>query len=239
MANLDPFTLTSRDIGRDGIARPTQIPAGKVELAAEVALPADARGLVLFAYGSGASHKSPRNQRVAQALRRKGLGTLLFDTLTPAERRQDAVEERLRFDIGLLARRLALVTDWARRQACGGLPIGYFGAGGGATAALVAAADRPKTVRAAVCHGGRPDLAGSALRRLRAPTLLIVGSEDLGILESNELSLTEMPGFTRLEVVPGAGHLCEERHALETVSRLAAAWFVEHLAPSAGLSPMR
>jgi putative phosphoribosyl transferase len=239
MDNPDPFTLTSRETSRDGVARLTHIPTGKVELEAELALPADARGLVLFAHGSGSSHGSPRNQRVAQALRRQGLGTLLFDALTPAERRQDAVEDRLRFDIGLLARRLARITDWARRQAFGRLPIGYFGAGAGAAAALVAAADRPKTVQAVVCHGGKPDLAGSALRRLRAPTLLLVGSGDPITLEANELALSAVPGFARLEIVPGAGHLSEEPGALEIVSALAADWFVAHLAPAAGLSSMR
>jgi pimeloyl-ACP methyl ester carboxylesterase len=236
MANTHPHTPSSRNFRCDGLARLVQIPAGRVDLEAELALPPAARGLVLFAHGSGSSRKNPRNQRVAQVLRRRGLGCLLFDALTPSERRQDAIDERLRFDVGLLSRRLIRATDWARTPALGALPIGYFGASVGAAAALVAAAERPDTVRAVVCRGGRPDLAAGALRRLRAPTLLIVGSEDPATLECNELALAHLSGVARLEIVPGAGHLFEEPGVLELASELAGDWFVERFAQAAGLA---
>jgi putative phosphoribosyl transferase len=216
-------------------SRPTEavtlgIPVGKVELEAELFVPRGAPGLVLFAHGSGSSHKSPRNQFVAHGLHRRGIGTLLFAALTRSERRLDAIDERLRYDIGLLARRLAMVTDWVRRQTFAeSLAIGYFGASTGAAAAIVAAAERPEVVRALACRGGRPDLAGRALLRLRTPTLLLVGSEDIVTRELNELAIAQMSGVARLEIVPGAGHLFEEPGALETVCELAGNWFAERL----------
>jgi putative phosphoribosyl transferase len=235
MAHHAPLSHPSRDTDRNGVAGLTQVPAGKVELEAELVLPGDARGLVLFAQGScGSSRKSPRDQRVAGALHRRGLGTLLFDALTPAERRQDAFDERLRFDVGLLARRLARITEWAQGQAFGTLPIGYFGASAGAAAAIVAATEQPSAVQAVVCSSGRPDLAGSALRRLRAPVLSIVGSEDPITLRMNELALGQVRGLARLEVVPGAGHLFEDPGVLDIVGELAGGWFGEHLVPPAG-----
>lgn len=232
MYNPEPFTPPARGKSRDGLASlmHVHVPAGKVELEAELVVPVGARGLVLFAHGGGAGLENPRHQRTAQALRRRGLGTLLFDALTRAERRQDATDERLRFDIGLLARRLGRITDWARGQSFGDLPIGYLGASAGAAAAIVAAAERPESVRALVCRG-KPELAGSALGQLRAPTLLLVGSQDRVALASNELARSRMrDGVAQIQIVPGAGHLFEEPGVLGIVSELAGSWFTERLA---------
>jgi putative phosphoribosyl transferase len=225
--------VTSNDrifSSRTGEAAPFSIPVGKVELEAEVFLPRGAQGLVLFAHGSGSSHKSPRNQFVAHGLHRRGIGTLSFAALTRSERRLDALDQRLRFDIRLLARRLTLVTDWVRQQTFAEpLAIGYFGASTGAAAAIVAAAERPDAVRALVCRGGRPDLAGRALLLLRTPTLLLVGSEDTETRELNELAVAQMSGVAQLEVVPSSGHLFEEPGALKAVRELAGDWFARHL----------
>jgi pimeloyl-ACP methyl ester carboxylesterase len=167
---------------------------------------------------------------VAQALRKRQLGTLLFDLLTAAEEKRDAIDGHLRFDIPLLASRLGEVTDRIRQSGLEKrLSIGYFGASTGAAAALIAAADRPGDVRAVVSRGGRPDLAAEALTRVRAPTLLIVGGADTTVLELNREALEQIQGPKRLTVVPGATHLFEEPGALETVARLAGDWFVEHL----------
>jgi pimeloyl-ACP methyl ester carboxylesterase len=191
-------------------------------------LPEGARGLVVFAHGSGSSRLSPRNRQVAETLRQQGgLGTLLFDLLTPAE---DA-DYANRFDITLLARRLTLVT---RRLLdapdLSGLPIGFFGASTGAAAAIVAAAGMAGTVRAVVSRGGRPDLAGGALERLRAPTLLIVGGHDQEVLELNRRALDELGAEDKaLEVVPGATHLFEEPGALEQVTAISLQWFQRFL----------
>jgi len=207
-----------------------RIPAGDVTLEGDLAVPTAARGLVVFAHGSGSSRKSPRNRFVAEALRERGLATLLFDLLTPAEERRDAVDAHLRFDIPLLAERLVQVTDWL--QAWGGpgaLPLGLFGASTGAAAALIAAAQRPDAVKAVVSRGGRPDLAGEAQFEVRAPTLLIVGGDDAQVLELNRESYARLGGPKELAVVPGATHLFEEPGALEEVARLAGAWFVRFL----------
>jgi putative phosphoribosyl transferase len=215
-----------------GIASQAPISVAGVSLAAELVVPRGAAGLIVFAHGSGSSHKSPRNRFVAHRLRQRGLGTLLFDALTADERR--AKDDRYRFDVGLLARRLGLVTDWARAQPFArSLPIGYFGSSTGAAAAIVAAASRPGVVRALVSRGGRPDLAGSALGRVRAPLLLVVGSEDPTTLELNELALARLGSVARLDIVPGAGHLFEEPGALETVAELAGDWLGTHLASPA------
>lgn len=210
------------------------IPAGRKELEGDLVVPADAFGLVLFAHGSGSSRKSPRNVLVAEALHERGLGTLLFDLLTPDEEQRDAETAHLRFDVPLLAGRLGAVTDWIQgRGAARGRMLGYFGASTGAAAALVAAARRPRTIRAVVSRGGRPDLARDALERVQAPTLLIVGGADHAVLELNEDALDRIPGPKQLAIIPGATHLFEEPGALEDVARLAGDWFLDHLAAPA------
>src|SRR5262245_25629941 len=185
------------------------IPAGDVILDGDLAIPAGAAGIVVFAHGSGSGRHSPRNRSVAQALRDGGNATLLLDLLTPQEEAIDLQTSRLRFDIGLLAGRLAHITDWlAQYQATNQLGVGYFGASTGGGAALVAAAERPDCVAAVVSRGGRPDLAGQALTRVEAPTLLIVGSLDEAVLELNERALERLGAKEkRLEIVPGVSHL--------------------------------
>jgi len=209
------------------------IPAGAVRLEGDLTMPKRARGLVVFAHGSGSSRKSSRNRFVAKALVQRGLGTLLFDLLTADEERLDAVDAHLRFDIPLLAERLGAVTHWIRdTDAVPGVPLGYFGASTGAAAALIAAAEHPEDVRAVVSRGGRPDLAGAALASVRAPTLLIVGGRDTTVLRLNREALERLPGQKELTVVVGATHLFEEPGALEEVTRLAGDWFVRHLGAS-------
>jgi dienelactone hydrolase len=220
---------------REAQARGVRVPAGGVELAGDLALPAGARGLVIFAHGSGSGRHSPRNRYVAQELNDAGLGTLLIDLLTAEEEAVDVRTAEYRFDIPMLAERLDGAKEWARGEAeLADLAIGYFGASTGAGAALIAAADRPAGVGAIVSRGGRPDLAGAALERVRAPTLLIVGGEDRTVIEMNREAMAQMPGEVRLEIVPGATHLFEEPGTLEQVARLAAAWFTEHLGSARG-----
>ena len=207
-----------------------QIPAAGAELEADIVVPQLARGLVLFAHGSGSSRFSPRNQYVAEQLQHAGLATALADLLTPAEEQADTRTGDLRFDIGLLAARLAAVTDWlAGQEPTAGLSLGLFGASTGAAAALVAAAARPTHVRAVVSRGGRPDLAGEFLPQVHQPTLLIVGQRDPAVLELNRQAMQKLAGETQLVIVPGASHLFEEPGALEHVARLARDWFIEHL----------
>jgi putative phosphoribosyl transferase len=208
------------------------VPAGEVSLDGDLGLPDGARGIVLFAHGSGSSRLSPRNRHVARLLNEAGLATLLVDLLTPEEEAFDARTARLRFDIDLLAERLVEVTDWlGDRAETRGLRRGYFGASTGAAAALVAAAARPQVVHALVSRGGRPDLAGPALPLVRAPTLLIVGGEDVAVIELNRRALAQLRTEADLAIVPGATHLFEEPGALEEVARLAAEWFRQHLQP--------
>jgi putative phosphoribosyl transferase len=196
----------------------------------DLAMPKLARGLVLFAHGSGSSRHSPRNRFVAEALHRAGLGTLLLDLLTAHEEATDELTGHLRFDIDFLARRLIAATDWAREdEALKPFALGYFGASTGAAAALVAAAKRPKVVRAVVSRGGRPDLAMEYLPRVHAPTLLIVGSADVEVLAMNEEAYSRLRCEKDIAVVEGATHLFEEPGALAEVATLAAKWFVEHL----------
>jgi dienelactone hydrolase len=203
-----------------------RIPAGEVVLSGDLVVPVDRRGVVLFAHGSGSSRLSPRNRHVAAVLRQGGLATVLMDLLTRDEETVDARTAHLRFDIAFLARRLAAATDWVQTKAeTAGLPLGYFGASTGAAAALVAAAERPKAVRAIVSRGGRPDLAGPALARVQAPTLLIVGSLDRPVIEMNREAMARLTAEATLEVVPGATHLFEEPGTLDEVARLARAWF--------------
>jgi dienelactone hydrolase len=206
------------------------IPAG-VMLPGDLTIPADARGVVVFAHGSGSSRFSPRNQRVAAHLQGGGFATLLFDLLTSDEETLDARTAQLRFDVSMLADRLVTVTDWLGAEAATrAWPIGYFGASTGAAAALIAAAARPDAVHAVVSRGGRPDLAGSALERVKAPTLLIVGGNDTPVIAMNRSALVQLASPTKhLEIVPGATHLFEERGALELVSQLALEWFEHHL----------
>jgi putative phosphoribosyl transferase len=209
---------------------PVKIPIGPVELEGNLGVPEGARGIVLFAHGSGSGRNSPRNRYVAGVLREAGLATLLMDLLTTEEEEADLRTGHLRFDIGLLAQRLADATDWLTENLLTrNLPIGYFGASTGAGAALVAAAGRPETVGAVVSRGGRPDLAGDALPLVRAPTLLIVGGEDVPVIGMNREAMEQLRAETRLEIIPGATHLFEEPGTLEEVARLAAGWFVRHL----------
>ena len=210
-----------------------QIPAAGVVLEADVVVPEPPRALVLFAHGSGSGRHSPRNRRVAGELQGAGLATVLADLLTPQEEQVDARTGALRFDIGLLSERVAALTDWlVGQERFADLGVGLFGASTGAAAALVAAAARPASVEAVVSRGGRPDLAGGLLRLVRQPTLLIVGKRDATVLELNRTAMDQLPGETKLEVVPGASHLFEEPGALEEVTRLARAWFVRHLSPA-------
>ncbi|MFZ5562318.1 MAG: dienelactone hydrolase family protein [Pseudomonadota bacterium] len=205
------------------------IPAGEATLDADLALPAQARSVVLFAHGSGSSRFSPRNRYVARLLNEAGLATVLADLLTPAEEAVDERTRHLRFDIGLLANRLVGVTDWLGEQPRTRLlRVGYFGASTGAGAALVAAAQRPLSIAAVVSRGGRPDLAGTSLARVQAPTLLIVGGHDEPVIDLNERALTELRCEKKLVVVPGATHLFEEPGRLEQVAALARDWFVQH-----------
>ena len=209
------------------------VPLGRVELSADVSLPDHARGVVLFAHGSGSSRHSPRNRHVADVLNRGSIGTILIDLLTEEEEAIDVQTAELRFDISLLGRRLAAITDWiARQPGLKSLGLGYFGASTGAAAALVAAAERPHLVRAVVSRGGRPDLAGASLRRVLTPTLFIVGGDDTVVLDLNHAAIAELPSQTehKLEVVEGASHLFEEPGALDKVAALARDWFREHLA---------
>jgi putative phosphoribosyl transferase len=205
------------------------VPAGG-EIEGDLRLPGDARGLVVFAHGSGSSRHSPRNRMVATRLNDAGFGTLLIDLLTSEEEAVDVRTADLRFDITLLADRLLAAGDAVAPEArARDLPLGYFGASTGAAAALVAAAERPEPVRAIVSRGGRPDLAGDALPRVQAPTLLIIGSLDEAVIDMNRRAARRIRCEHQLSIVPGATHLFEERGALEEVARHAIDWFTRHL----------
>src|SRR3954453_20271858 len=194
-------------------------------LSGDLIVPERATGIILFAHGSGSSRHSKRNRYVAGILQQGGFGTLMLDLLTEAEEQVDLRTRHLRFDIGLLADRLTQTVDWLQEEpSTRSLPIGCFGASTGGGAALVAAAERPSIVRAVVSRGGRPDLAGAALRRVRAPSLLIVGGHDPVVLEMNRGAAALMTAETQLEIVPNATHLFEEPGALEDVSRRATRW---------------
>lgn len=214
-----------RDAGRAAIENRTfRIPP--IGLEAILDVPAGASALVVFAHGSGSSRLSPRNTYVATALRKAQLGTLLFDLLTGGEARDRANV----FDIDLLAARLLLVTRFIADHAeTRGLRIGYFGASTGAAAALVAAAQAPEEIDAIVSRGGRPDLAGASLLKVKAPTLLIVGGDDVGVIALNRAAMAQLKCEAALEIVPGAGHLFEEPGTLDTVIALARTWFSNHL----------
>lgn len=213
------------------VERAVRIPIGDADLHGDVAVPARAEGLVLFAHGSGSSRKSPRNRFVACALRKAGLATLLFDLLTEDEEITDEIDAHLRFDIDLLARRLVAATDWARQQGdLRDLRIGYFGASTGAAAAIVAAVQRADLAGAVVSRGGRPDLAEEWLARVRAPTLFIVGGDDREVLHLNRAALQRVQAPKALKIVPHATHLFEETGALAQVADAAAEWFCRYLA---------
>ncbi len=217
-----------------GDERTLRVTAGPVTLEGNLSLPEEARGVVLFAHGSGSSRLSPRNRHVARLLNEGKLATLLIDLLTRDEEAIDLRTGHLRFDIGLLAERLVGATDWlVRHPDTRQLRVGYFGASTGAAAALVAAAERPEVVAAIVSRGGRPDLAGPALARVEAPTLLIVGGNDIPVIELNRQALAQLRCEKRLVIVPGATHLFEEPGTLDEVARLAREWFERHLAPAA------
>jgi len=199
-------------------------------LSGDLVVPERAEGIVLFAHGSGSGRRSPRNQYVAGVLQQGTLATLLLDLLTDAEEQVDVESGHLRFDIGLLASRLLEATDWLQRQrGFGNMSIGYFGASTGAGAALVAATERPSLIKAIVSRGGRPDLAGSALPRVKAATLLVVGSEDHQVVELNRAALAKLRCDKKLSIVPGATHLFEEPGALEQVAMQARDWFQRKL----------
>jgi len=208
-----------RTLSPDVARRALTIEVGGTRLDGDLEIPVDAVGLVLFAHGSGSSRYSPRNRKVAADLRAAGLGTLLFDLLTAEEERIDAITAELRFDIPRLARRLVGAVDWIGTELGEATPpIGCFGASTGAAAALIAAADRPERVRAVVSRGGRPDLAGPALGRVHAPTLLVVGQRDAQVVELNVAAMRAMTCPVELALVPRATHLFEEPGTLDEVS---------------------
>lgn len=202
-------------------------PAG---LGADVRIPAGARGLIIFAHGSGSSRLSRRNRFVASVLNQAGFATLLLDLLTAPEEEIDAQTGRLRFDVSLLATRLVQATEWAAEEnVLSGLAPAYFGASTGAAGALIASTEVMNRIRAIVSRGGRPDLAGPALERVKAPTLLIVGGADLPVVELNEKALVQLQCEKKLEIVAGATHLFEEPGTLEQVAMLARDWFEHYL----------
>src|SRR5213082_2759211 len=221
---------------QNGSGSELRIPCDTLHLGGELLVPAKATGVVLFAHGSGSSRHSPRNQFVARVLREHGLGTLLFDLLTEHEEQQDRSTGHLRFDIELLGQRLQKVTRWYHEKdttRC----LGYFGASTGAAAALVAAAELGALpLRAIVSRGGRPDLAGAALRAVKAPTLLLVGGEDVPVIGLNEQALAQMLCPKQLRIIPGATHLFEEPGTLEQVAQLSAEWFERHFNSAAARS---
>jgi putative phosphoribosyl transferase len=206
------------------VERAVRIPSAGIALDGDLAVPAEeVRGVVLFAHGSGSGRRSPRNRRVAGALQGTGWATLLLDLLTPEEEQIDLRTRELRFDISRLAARLTAAADWlAEQRETAELPLAVFGASTGAAAALITAADRPERVQLVISRGGRPDLAGDALHRVRAPTLLIVGERDPQVRKLNESAAAVMRAPVTIELVPGATHLFEEPGALKTVIDLAA-----------------
>lgn len=215
------------------IFEPIRIPAGRVMLEGDLAVPSGSRGIVLFAHGSGSSRYSSRNRFVARRIRENGIGTLLFDLLTREEEAVDMNTRHLRFDIPLLASRLVEAAKWVlANEITRGLELGFFGASTGGGAALVASAELGIDVKAVVSRGGRPDLAGDALQFVRSPVLLIVGGEDDLVIKLNELAYHRLQCEKDLEIIPGATHLFEEPGSLEIVADLAAEWFRDHLMPS-------
>lgn len=223
-------------MGADAVVtREVQVSTASGPLMAHLSWPDPCDGVVVFAHGSGSSRFSPRNHFVAERLQAAGLATLLIDLLTPREAKDDEVSHRWRFDLSLLADRLTGTVDWLIQHGMGNgpgpaaVPVGLFGASTGAAAALLTAAARPQAIRALVCRGGRPDLAPTALPRVRCPTLFIVGGADPEVLALNQQALATLTAPRQLAVVPGASHLFVETGALEQVGALAQEWFHEHL----------
>ncbi|HLC98987.1 MAG TPA: dienelactone hydrolase family protein [Candidatus Nanoarchaeia archaeon] len=207
-----------------------RIALGKVTLDGDLVMPDSAKGIVLFAHGSGSSRFSPRNRHVADVLNKAGIATLLMDLLTKEEEKIDDVTAELRFDIRMLAERVVKAVEWLRKNDdTRKLSIGCFGASTGAAAALIAAAERPADVKAVVSRGGRPDLAIQYLPKVKAPTLLIVGGDDEPVISMNREALERLDAVKKLEIVPGATHLFEEQGKLEIVAKLAAEWFRKYL----------
>jgi len=203
-----------------------RIPVGKAIIEGNLAMPTDAKGLVLFAHGSGSGRFSPRNQYVAKMLNKAGIATLLIDLLTKEEEAVDMRTSEFRFDIDLLSERLIAATEWIKTNlSTKNLPLGYFGASTGAAAAVRAAAEFPKDVKAVVSRGGRPDLSMEYLSKVRASTLLLVGGRDTAVLELNKQAMKNLLSEKKLEVVPGASHLFEEPGKLEEVAKLSIDWF--------------
>jgi len=215
----------NRPLGQRNDRPEVEVSIAPLGLPGTLVHPAAGQGVVLFAHGSGSSRLSPRNRLVAERLQRSGLGTLLFDLLQPEE----ADNRTNVFDISLLAERLALATDWVCSQELRDVPVGYFGASTGAAAALVAETLTRHRIAAIVSRGGRPDLAGTALSRVQAPTLLIIGGEDSEVIELNKEALAQLACEKHLAVVPSAGHLFEEPGTLDQVVTLAREWFVPRL----------
>jgi pimeloyl-ACP methyl ester carboxylesterase len=216
----------------------TSIVLSGVTLGANLAIPPEASGLVIFAHGSGSSRHSPRNQYVAGMLREAGLGTMLFDLLTAEEEQAEAYTRHLRFNIPFLAERLAGATRWALdKTGSRDLNVGYFGSSTGAAAALVAATELNDVVSAIVSRGGRPDLAGDALEKVNAPTLLIVGGEDGEVIKLNETAYARLRCERALRIIPGASHLFEETGKLELAAQTATEWFAQQLQPEIAWEP--
>jgi putative phosphoribosyl transferase len=220
----------TRNVPIETEASPVHIPLHEVTLEGDLVIPRDGESIVIFAHGSGSSRKSSRNQYVASILHEAKIGTLLFDLLTAQEEREEYFTRHLRFDIPFLARRLASATGWLKHEAPDGHEkIGYFGASTGAAAAIVAAAESEHNIKAIVSRGGRPDLAASALRKVTAPTLLIVGGDDLGVIDLNREAFSELASHRELMTIPGATHLFSEPGALEQVALIARDWFTKYL----------
>ncbi|HXQ80926.1 MAG TPA: hypothetical protein VN775_06430 [Opitutaceae bacterium] len=225
--------MSPHDNGREASVLPVHIPTNGVSLAGDLCIPAEAGGVVLFAHGSGSSRHSPRNRFVARTIQAAGIATLLFDLLSPAEDREDAIDGHLRFNIGLLAARLVKAARWiGDRPETRQLGMGFFGASTGGAAALVAAAELGPMIKAVVSRGGRPDLAGDALPRVDSPTLLLVGELDQDVLQLNRDACALLRCPRRLVLVPRATHLFDEPGALEEVASLATEWFKQNLRQS-------
>jgi len=226
-------TATSNQTGPAAFSRTVHPCSGCELLNADWNMPSNARGLVLFAHGSGSGRHSPRNRAVARYLQDRGLGTLLLDLLTTEEEEEDRVTSRLRFNIPLLSRRLVDATRWIMAQdEAQGVPVSYFGASTGAAAALIAAARIPGEIASVVSRGGRPDLAGDFLPQVDSPTLLLVGGEDGIVIALNRRAMERMLCPCQLIIIPGATHLFEEPGKLEEVAQLAAGWFLKHGHPA-------
>jgi putative phosphoribosyl transferase len=213
-----------------GMEQAIKIPVGEIEVEGSMFLPEEAGCLIIFAHGSGSSRFSPRNQYVAKEFNKAGMGSLLFDLLTPGEEEEDELTGQYRFNISLLSQRLVSVTDWLQNDPqTARLKLGYFGASTGAAAALIAAAKLTRYVSAVVSRGGRPDLAGQYLPDVKAPTLLLVGGDDEEVIELNRQAQSQMTNINKLVIIPGATHLFEEPGKLEEVAKFAADWFNQYL----------